>query len=181
MTLTAGADDEGRRLDRILRRALPDMPLSGIHRLLRKGQILVDGKPAEAETRIPAGAVITVPGSAAPPLPVSPGAWGVAEDLLRAEGPPQVFTEPYGARLERRGGQNKNIRRKKMSGKGPPLPTSPLPLKILREETDLLFINKPAGLAVHGAGSLDEAVRAYLTGRLSPSLSFRPGPLHRLD
>jgi 23S rRNA pseudouridine955/2504/2580 synthase len=132
MTLTAGKDDGGRRLDRILRRALPDMPLSGIHRLLRRGRVLVDGKAGAPEDRIAAGSIITLPDSPGP----RPG---------------------------------------KRSISSPPLPA------ILREDADLLFLNKPPGLAVHGPGSLDERVRAYLAGKIPPSLSFRPGPLHRLD
>ncbi|MDR2807970.1 MAG: hypothetical protein LBB43_03070 [Spirochaetaceae bacterium] len=35
LTLTAGADDNGRRLDRILRKALPTLSLPFIYRLLR--------------------------------------------------------------------------------------------------------------------------------------------------
>jgi 23S rRNA pseudouridine955/2504/2580 synthase len=54
-------------------------------------------------------------------------------------------------------------------------------LDIIFESPDLLALNKPAGLAVHGPGSLDTRVRAYLAPRLPPSLSFNPGPLHRLD
>jgi 23S rRNA pseudouridine955/2504/2580 synthase len=55
-------------------------------------------------------------------------------------------------------------------------------LPILYESPDLLVLNKAAGIPVHGPdGSLDSLVRAYLAPRLSPSLSFRPGPLHRLD
>jgi 23S rRNA pseudouridine955/2504/2580 synthase len=44
-------------------------------------------------------------------------------------------------------------------------------------------MNKPAGLAVHGPGPacLDALVRSYLRDKLPLSLSFRPGPLHRLD
>jgi 23S rRNA pseudouridine955/2504/2580 synthase len=34
---------------------------------------------------------------------------------------------------------------------------------------------------VHGPDSLETLVRAYLAERLPPSLSFRPGPIHRLD
>jgi 23S rRNA pseudouridine955/2504/2580 synthase len=44
-----------------------------------------------------------------------------------------------------------------------------------------LALNKPAGLAVHGPASLETMVRTYLAKRLPPSLSFRPGPMHRLD
>ncbi|MDR1107897.1 MAG: RluA family pseudouridine synthase [Spirochaetaceae bacterium] len=58
--------------------------------------------------------------------------------------------------------------------------SDPLPL-ILWEGAGLLFLNKPAGLLVHGPESLETQVRRYLAGKLPPSLSFRPGPLHRLD
>lgn len=46
---------------------------------------------------------------------------------------------------------------------------------------DLLFLNKPRGMLVHGRGSLEELVRAALSLRSAASLSFSPGPLHRLD
>jgi 23S rRNA pseudouridine955/2504/2580 synthase len=41
--------------------------------------------------------------------------------------------------------------------------------------------NKPPGLATHGENSLDTLVKAWLGDKLPPSLSFKPGPLHRLD
>jgi 23S rRNA pseudouridine955/2504/2580 synthase len=55
-------------------------------------------------------------------------------------------------------------------------------LRIIYESADLLAVNKEAGMEVHGSGeSLEALVRAYLAPKLPPSLSFRPGPLHRLD
>jgi 23S rRNA pseudouridine955/2504/2580 synthase len=51
----------------------------------------------------------------------------------------------------------------------------------LWEGAGLLILNKPAGIPVHGPGSLEIQVRSYLAGQLPPSLSFKPGPLHRLD
>ncbi|MDR3146070.1 MAG: RluA family pseudouridine synthase, partial [Treponema sp.] len=137
--LRAGADDDGRRLDRIVRRALPELPLSAIHRLFRQGRILLDGVPAAPDRRVRAGQVIGFPGDAA----------------------------------SRRGNRFPEA-------KDPPESRLP-PLDILRETPDLLFLNKPAGILVHGPGSLDAGVRAYLGPKRSPSLSFRPGPLHRLD
>lgn len=53
--------------------------------------------------------------------------------------------------------------------------------KILWEDENLLIIDKPRGRLVHGKNGLDEEVRAYLESRIPESLSFRPGPLHRLD
>jgi 23S rRNA pseudouridine955/2504/2580 synthase len=45
----------------------------------------------------------------------------------------------------------------------------------------LIAVNKPEGLAVHGENSLDTMVRSFLADKLPHSLSFKPGPLHRLD
>ncbi len=52
---------------------------------------------------------------------------------------------------------------------------------IIFENEHLLALNKPGGLLTHGAGSLEEVVRDYWALNSSPSLSFRPGPAHRLD
>jgi 23S rRNA pseudouridine955/2504/2580 synthase len=160
--LIAGIDDSGRRLDRILRRAFPDMPLSLIHRLLREGRVKVDGVRAGAAARVSAGSRIVVPGDRPETAEV------------RAAEP--VFPAGF----------------------------SPEP-DILWEGAGLLIINKPAGLAVHSPdprgqdysggkrqdaarrenrrppACLDTLVQAYLRDKLPPSLSFKPGPLHRLD
>ena len=54
---------------------------------------------------------------------------------------------------------------------------------ILERSDDWIALNKPQGLASHGEGGLDEIVRvvAREAGWWSDSLSFRPGPVHRLD
>jgi 23S rRNA pseudouridine955/2504/2580 synthase len=139
--MIAALDDDGRRLDRLLRKALPDLPLSMLHRLLRQGRVLVDGSPAAASARVMAGSAVTITGDLA---------LGFKETRLDSI---------------------------------PPKRTCPTPLSpyILWEGAGLLILNKPAGLAAHGPESLETLVRAYLAGRLRPSLSFRPGPLHRLD
>jgi 23S rRNA pseudouridine955/2504/2580 synthase len=58
----------------------------------------------------------------------------------------------------------------------------PADLLVLSTE-NLLFFNKPKGMLVHGADSLETLVLA--SRRNDPlkrdSLAFRPGPLHRLD
>ncbi|MDR2743446.1 MAG: RluA family pseudouridine synthase [Treponema sp.] len=148
ITLTAAADDNGRRLDRILRKALPDMPLSAIHSLLRKGRVLVDGVPENGACRVRSGSAIQIPLGRGDAVSVVP-----AE---KQETPNRA-------------------------------PNWDLPkLHILWEDADFLILNKPAGLAVHGSdrgsgNSLETLARAYLAPKLPPSLSFKPGPLHRLD
>lgn len=54
-TVVLGPDDEGRRLDRIMRKLLPQLPLSAIHRLLRQGLVLLGGKRAQASSRVHGG------------------------------------------------------------------------------------------------------------------------------
>jgi 23S rRNA pseudouridine955/2504/2580 synthase len=57
----------------------------------------------------------------------------------------------------------------------------PLLPEILWRGSGIIVFNKPVGLATHGNASLDTLVNAWLSGKLPPSLSFKPGPLHRLD
>ncbi|WP_461248009.1 pseudouridine synthase [Treponema sp. R6D11] len=132
MELVTGENDSGRRLDRILRKALADYPLPLIHRLLRQKKVLVNGKPGKAQDRIDSGVKISI------------------------------------SSLE-------NTQIRKPSARQFPAP------EILWQGQGLIAINKPAGLAVHGHNSLDDMVLSYLAEKLPPSLSFKPGPLHRLD
>jgi len=52
---------------------------------------------------------------------------------------------------------------------------------ILLENEHVLCLNKPRGLSVHGPDSVEQWVLSYTADRLPKSLSFRPGPAHRLD
>jgi len=142
MELITGENDKGRRLDRILRKALPEHPLPLLHRLLRQGKVLVDGKRAKAQDRLKSGARISIP---------------LVKDAVKSS----ISTEGSIKRL-------------------------PSP-EVIWQDCGLLAVNKPAGLAVHGPAdsqanpSLDSMVRSFLAEKLPDSLSFRPGPLHRLD
>jgi len=142
MELITGENDDGRRLDRILRKALPDYPLPLIHRLLRQKKVLVNGKPAKAQDRIDCGAKISI------------------SSLDNAQ-----IRAPLAQTTQTRAPQERKFP----------------PLEILWQDMGLIAVNKPAGLAVHGHNSLDDMVRFYLAEKLPPSLSFKPGPLHRLD
>jgi len=143
MELITGENDKDRRLDRILRKAMPDYPLPLIHRLIRQKKVLVDGKPGKADDRLDIGMTIIIQKEFAHRTAVSQH-----KDTKDA----------------------KEERELNLSS-----------LDILWESSDLLAVNKPAGLAVHGVNSLDSIVQLYLADKLSSSLSFKPGPLHRLD
>lgn len=139
VTVPIGVDDDGRRLDRVLRKYLPLLPLSALHRLLRKGAVRLDGVRVDAAERVRVGQQLSYPA------------------LQKDSALPRTGGD---ARPERKAG---------------------LPLRVVFENDHLLVVYKEAGMLAHGAGGLDESVLSYLEGKLPPSLSFAPGPLHRLD
>lgn len=113
-------DDAGQRIDNFLMRHLKNVPRSRIYRLLRKGEVRVNGKRAKPEYRMAAGDTVRIP-------PVR----------LEAERPP---------------------------GRVPTSLLETIRQAIVHEDADLLVVNKPAGVAVHGGSGLDfgviEALRA---------------------
>ena len=141
---TVSKDDCGRRLDRILRRLLPDVPLGYIYKMLRKGQIRLDGKKAQGSALCPLSSIIEIDSRVA----INP-----AKDvnLLRMN-----------AKEEARPGASILIEE----------------IAVL-ESRDLLFLNKPQGIAVHGERSLCSMLP--IPEAEAASLSFKAGPLHRLD
>ena len=60
------AAEAGQRLDRYLRKLLPETPLGAIFKMLRRGVIRVDGKNAKEDLRIETGMLVTLPPSALP-------------------------------------------------------------------------------------------------------------------
>ncbi|MCL2214638.1 MAG: RluA family pseudouridine synthase [Treponema sp.] len=137
MELITGENDKNRRLDRILRKALPDYPLPLIHKLIRQKRVMVNGKPGKAQDRLDCGDSILIP---------------LINQSQNHSGAADTHTKKIDCML-----------------------------CIIWEECGLLAVNKPAGLSVHGPQSLDTLVSSYLKDKLPPSLSFKPGPLHRLD
>ncbi|MGD9945309.1 MAG: S4 domain-containing protein, partial [Burkholderiaceae bacterium] len=59
--MTVDADDAGRRLDNFLLRLWPGVPKSHLHRLIRSGQVRVNGKRQPAEYRLAGGDELRLP------------------------------------------------------------------------------------------------------------------------
>jgi len=59
--ITVTADEEGQRMDRWLSKHLNGVPFSLIQKVMRKGQVRVDGKRVKTDTRLKEGQVIRVP------------------------------------------------------------------------------------------------------------------------
>lgn len=140
---TAGKDDDGRRLDRILRRFLDEESLSSIYKSLRKGLVKVDGRKRDGDFRVSEGSDIQI----AAILPVKTDGRKSADDA------PPFF--PEGSVIFR----NESVL---ILNKGYDIPSQPSPSS--------------------KGNSLADIVRAEFERKgMSQSLSFRTGPLHRLD
>ena len=160
---TLGPNDDGRRLDRVLRKYLPDVPLSRIYRALRSREIAVNGKRARADTRVFEGDVLEI-----------------AETLHSAR--IRRTEEPDGAGVgastdQPHDGRKPAAATRRAKRESPPA----LAGRIVFESRDLIVVNKMRGELTHGPDSLETIVREYLAGRGAGGVSFRPGPVHRLD
>ncbi len=56
-----GPEDDGQRLDRWFKKHVPGVPFGLLQKLIRKGQIRVDGKRAKTDTRLSAGQDVRIP------------------------------------------------------------------------------------------------------------------------
>jgi 23S rRNA pseudouridine955/2504/2580 synthase len=68
-TRAVEADEAGLRLDRWFRRHYPSLAHGALQKLLRTGQVRIDGHRAEANDRIEAGQAIRLPPSVTVPMP----------------------------------------------------------------------------------------------------------------
>lgn len=139
--INCGANDSGKRLDKIIKSVIPESNLSQIYSSIRKGLIKVNNKKAKAEQRLNENDVLKI------------------ADFLLSSG--KIVSE----------GEKSN--------------SSPykFPYQIIFQNRHLLIINKPYDTTVHGSSdSIEKEVKEYFKAENSvPSLSFAPGPLHRLD
>lgn len=172
---TAGENDDGRRLDRILRIFLPDSPLSEIYSLIRKGLIKVNGKKAKSNDRVNAGDQIQI----ATVIIEKQNANALHEEKASGQNKMQssekMFDDkktPDGKKYTQTGKNN----------------AFHLPYEIRFQNKNLLILEKPYGVCVHGKEkSMDKNVKLYYEAEKAKneedydSLSFSPGPLHRLD
>jgi 23S rRNA pseudouridine955/2504/2580 synthase len=135
----AGEGDAGQRIDNFLGRILKDVPRSLVYRILRTGEVRVNGKRAKPEHRLAAGDRIRLP-------------------------PLQRKTDEQ--RAAERSAPSRSLREFVASA-------------IIHEDRDLIVVNKPAGVAVHGGSGLSAGVIEALRA-LHPELKELE-LVHRLD
>jgi 23S rRNA pseudouridine955/2504/2580 synthase len=60
-TVTVSADEAGMRLDRFFEARFPGLPFSHIQRIVRKGEVRIDGRRADTKDRLDAGQQVRIP------------------------------------------------------------------------------------------------------------------------
>jgi 23S rRNA pseudouridine955/2504/2580 synthase len=110
----AGEGDAKQRIDNFLMRIWRQVPKSHVYRLLRKGEVRVNGKRAKPELRLQVGDKVRLP-------PIR---------LEQVEGP-----LPPSRSLQ-----------------------SVIEASIIYEDKDIVVVNKPAGIAVHGGSGLSHGL-----------------------
>ncbi|MTH97380.1 RluA family pseudouridine synthase [Roseibium sp. RKSG952] len=138
------ADEAGMRLDRWFKAHYPGLGFGKLQKLLRTGQVRVDGKRAESNTRIATGQTIRIP--------------------------------PLGVELP--ADDKKNARPK--SSKLIADDKAAIDDMMLFEDSQVMVLNKPAGLAVQGGSGL----KRHLDGMLDAFVNKKgekPRLVHRLD
>ena len=126
--VVVGEDFVGVRLDKFLSHQYPEIPRTRLFRVVRKGEVRVNGKRAAIDTRLASGDDVRLP----PIRELAPGEAGAASG---PGGAPAV----RGPRLPK--GLLETV-----TG------------AILHEDERLVVINKPAGLAVHGGSGINHGV-----------------------
>ncbi|MEY2720732.1 MAG: hypothetical protein RL597_177 [Pseudomonadota bacterium] len=167
--VTIGEDDAGTRLDRFLTRQYPEVPKSRLFRIVRKGEVRVNGKRAGIDTRLALGDEVRLPPVRLEPLePKEAVAVGTTGTTRSAAGPAPGAAPGSGAP------------RATPRSRVPASLIATVTEAIVYEDERLLVVNKPAGLAVHGGSGLSfgviEALRAA-----RPDERDKLELVHRLD
>ena len=105
-------DDEGMRLDRWLRRSFPEGPLGALSKIVRTGQLRVDGARAKLDTRLAAGQSVRLPPQMTMPAPAgSLGGEAAALEamVIHRDDHVVVLNKPYGLAVQGGSGLSRHI------------------------------------------------------------------------
>jgi 23S rRNA pseudouridine955/2504/2580 synthase len=109
-----GEDEAGMRLDRWFKRRFPDLPLSHLNKIVRKGEVRVAGKRVETSTRLEAGQSVRVPPlnlapKPAPGRPSEEDAAAIHDMILYEDRGVIVLNKPYGLAVQGGSGTHRHI------------------------------------------------------------------------
>ncbi len=168
-----GERGDGQRLDNFLARILGDVPRSHIFRVIRKGEVRVNGKRAKPEDRLVASDIVRVPpvrtGESAPPRRASAGMVGSVNAAIVYEDPRLlVLDKPSGLAVH--GGSGVSFGVIEALRFARPEETLELVHRIDRDTSGLLLVaRKPAALrtlhALMREGKVEKRYLALVKGK----------------
>ena len=189
--------EEGQRLDRYLEKYMPDAPKSFFYKMMRKKNIVLNGKKVSGSERIQTGDQIklfladeTIDGfrSGKKAQEVDLGAQHLSQAKRPTNGArqmPQAKRPTNGAqqmpqakRLEKGARQGKIELQQGHYDRNLP------PLQIVYEDAQFLVVNKPVGVLSQKADRNDRSIVEQITDYLADNAAddtFRPGICNRLD
>lgn len=189
--------EEGQRLDRYLEKYMPDAPKSFFYKMMRKKNIVLNGKKVSGSERIQTGDQIklfladeTIEGfrSGKKAQEVDLGAQHLSQAKRPTNGArqmPQAKRPTNGAqqmpqakRLEKGARQGKIELQQGHYDRNLP------PLQIVYEDAQFLVVNKPVGVLSQKADRNDRSIVEQITDYLADNTAddtFRPGICNRLD
>lgn len=117
VTRIVSEDDDGVRLDRWFKRHYPQLALSHLSRMIRKGEVRVDGKRCEGGTRVATGQKIRIPplradaapSQAAPRAPSQTDRRAIADMTLFEDDDVLVLDKPYGLAVQGGSGTKRHL------------------------------------------------------------------------
>ena len=184
-TRTVEPDEAGMRLDRWFHVHFPGLGFGHLQKLIRSGQVRVDGGRVRTSTRLAPGQAVRVP-------PISTLRQPDEEEVdllggVAGRGTNERSAAEDGGDAEEQG---VSLRRRPVRHAAPPALSSArggpvgdadfLRGILLYEDDDVFVFNKPAGLAVQGGSGLTRHVDAMLDA-LRDRKGQKPRLVHRLD
>lgn len=175
-TRRVDADEEGMRLDRWFKSHFPDLSFGHLQKLLRSGQVRVEGGRVKTNTRLSAGQVIRIPPLEEKPQLSAADHLEAEEAKARGEAPPRPAARS--ARSDEEGEElaAPAVRRASSDDKD----ARALKDMTLYEDRDVLVLNKPFGLAVQGGSGTYRHVDGMLEA-LRGADGQKPRLVHRID
>lgn len=160
---TVGADEAGMRLDRWFKAHFPDLSFGHLQKLVRTGQVRVDGGRVKTSTRLDPGQSVRVPPLGDEGLPAEAGAEAAHPKDGAKKG---AMPDKPAAKAPRAGGQQSDLEF--------------LRSIILFEDKDVMVLNKPFGLAVQGGSGTYRHIDGMLEAMRDKD-GQKPRLVHRID
>ncbi len=180
-SVIAGNNENGQRIDRIIEKIIPNAGKSFIYKMMRKKNIVLNGKKCEGSERLCVGDEIKL--FLSDETLIKFGMKLIGDSDINGNNKPDLSGD--GNAPERR--SEESNKRSLRNGIG--VKTFDFERAIIYEDEDIILVNKPVGILSQKAEPGDYSINEYLIDYLldkgaltrEQMVTFRPGICNRLD